>query len=238
MKSPCFLIAPAILLLVFTVGCNSGEHATAEPTELSLAEQVAAVRSGKSDRIQLEQTPLSDDDLQGMSELSNLRELLIDDVRSKVTAAGVKQLAALPKLEHLRIRGGGIDDAALAAIMELKSLHILNVPQATFGDDALVHLKSLPYLESFRFGSSQVSDAGMQTLRELPALKRLHLIDVPITDVGLADLAKIEQLESLYIDGAQLSDGAFDELFRQRPGLHVHINQEHHDRDPQAHKHP
>jgi hypothetical protein len=77
----------------------------------------------------------------------------------------------------------------------------------------------------------------MRTLPELPALLRLHLIDVPITEDGLRELAKIEQLESLYIDGAQLSDAALDELFRQRPGLHVHINQQHHDRDPHAHAH-
>ena len=75
-------------------------------------------------------------------------------------------------------------------------------------------------------------------LRELPSLKRLHLIDVPITDAGLAPLAGILQLESLYIDGGDVSDAALDELFRQRPDLHVHLNQQHHDRDPHQHPHP
>ena len=82
-----------------------------------------------------------------------------------------------------------------------------------------------------------VTDAGMRTLAELPALRRLHLIDVPITDAGLRVLAGREQLESLYIDGAELSEAAYDDLFRQRPGLHVHINQQHHDRDPHGHAH-
>jgi hypothetical protein len=77
----------------------------------------------------------------------------------------------------------------------------------------------------------------MKTIRELPALKRLHLIDIPISDKGLAELTAIEQLESLYIDGGDFSDAALDELFRARPGLHVHLNQKHHDRDPRNHEH-
>ena len=77
----------------------------------------------------------------------------------------------------------------------------------------------------------------MPVLAGLPSILRLHLIDVPITDAGLAELAKIERLQSLYIDGGRISDAAWDELFRQRPKLHVHINQEHHDRDPNRHRH-
>jgi hypothetical protein len=51
-------------------------------------------------------------------------------------------------------------------------------------------------------------------------------------------LASLKQLESLYIDGGQISDAGIDELFRQRPDLHVHLNAAHHDRDPHRHPHP
>jgi hypothetical protein len=143
----------------------------------------------------------------------------------------------LPNLTHFRYRGTGIDDFALGIIARgSPKLQILNVPRGDFTDSGLESLKELPDLVQLRFGSPRVTDAGMKTLAELPALKRLHLIDVPITDAGLAELAKIERLESLYIDGAMISDEAWDKLFRDRPKLHVHINQEHHDRDP--HKHP
>jgi hypothetical protein len=233
------LCLPAgLLAIVAAAGCQptlpSASDQRAEPT---LVEQMAAVHGGKSDRIQLEHTPLSDTDLETLAELTELRELLIDEPSSLISATGIRHLARLPTLEHLRIRSR-LGDDALAGIGELKTLRILNTPQTTFSDAALANLKSLPVLESFRFGSKNVTDAGMQTLVALPAIKRLHLIDVPISEVGLRALAKIERLESLYIDGAALSDGAFDELFRQRPNLHVHINQEHHDRDPHAHKHP
>jgi hypothetical protein len=227
-------------MLLALSGCRAAadQHAaSAEEQEPTLAEQVAAAREGTSDRIQVEAIPLSDDDLGKLSDVDNVRELLLDHPQSCFTAKGLRHLVGLPKLQHLRVRGAGIDDEALAQIATLVSLQILNVPRATFADAGLEQLKHLPNLVQLRFGSPHVTNAGMKTLVELPSLKRLHLIDVPITDEGLRELARIEQLESLYIDGADLSDVAFDELFRTRPDLHVHLNQRHHDRDPRKQDH-
>jgi len=231
MKLSHYMIAAVCTSQLVFTGCGSA------PSEPTLAEQIAAVRAGQSDRIQIEHTVLTDDDLRQITELTQLRELLLDNAESRFTASGINYLSGLPKLEHLRIRGGGIDDKALIHLAGLESLKILNVPQGTFGDAALVELKRLPYLVQFRFSSPRVTDAGMKTLAELPAIKRLHLINVPITDAGLATLAKIEQLESLYIDGGQFSDAAVEKLFQARPKLHVHLNQAHHDLDPNKDAH-
>jgi hypothetical protein len=217
-------------------GCMASAQRQPADTEQSLAAQAESVRTG-NDRIQVEHTALHDDDLRLLAGLAQLRVLLLDSPQSRITASGLRQIRALPKLEHLRIRGSGIDDDALAQIAEIKSLQILNLPKGTFSNEGLIHLKQLPDLVQFRFGSFRVTDAGMKTLGELPALKRLHLIDVPITDAGLRELAQIKQLESLYIDGGQFSDQALDQFFRERPDLHVHLNQQHHDRDPQTLEH-
>jgi hypothetical protein len=225
----CLAIVAALLLLA--AGCQ----AVAQPQsseEASLEAQIASVRGGQSDRIHIETVPLGDDDLARLSELTALRELLVDEPRSLFSPAGLQRLKGLPNLTHLRIRGE-IDDVALAELAELKSLKILNVPQGTFSDEPLASLRQLPQLEQLRFGSKRVTDTGVKTLADFPALLRLHLIDVPITDAGLRELMSIERLESLYIDGGEFSNAAVDELFRTRPTLHVHFNQQHHDRDPQ-----
>jgi hypothetical protein len=39
-------------------------------------------------------------------------------------------------------------------------------------------------------------------------------------------------LWSLYLDGAGVSEGAWGGYFEQRPDVHVHVDQVHHDRDP------
>jgi hypothetical protein len=214
----------------------SGCQGSSTPTEPTLSHQLDLVRAGKSDLIQVEKQVISDGDLALLADARSLRVLLIDNDESLITAAGLKHIAALPKLVHLRLRGAGIDDAALAEIAKLSTLEILNLPQGEFTDEGLVALKSLPELVQFRFHSPNVTDDGLKTLAQFPALKRLHLIDVPLTDAGLKTLAGMENLESLYIDGGHFSDEALDELFAKRPQLHLHLNQEHHDRDP--HKHP
>jgi hypothetical protein len=220
------------------VGCNGPNQASVadeSPAEKSLQDQISAVENGTTTRILIEATPLSRNDLPKLLSLKPLTELLLDNPDSEIRDSWF--LMRLPNLTHLRFRGTGMDDAALGIISKrAPKLQILNVPRGEFTDSGLETLKGLPDLVQLRFGSQRVTDAGMKTLAELPVLLRLHLIDVPITDAGLAELAKNERLESLYIDGGNISDEAWEELFRQRPKLHVHINQEHHDRDP--HKHP
>jgi hypothetical protein len=223
--------------MLILAGCGAASSKQ-DPAEQSIVAQAAEVRAEKTDQIQIEKTPLGDDDLKALAGLENLHILLLDSPDSQFSAEGLKQLAGLLAIEHLRIRGRGVDDPALTQFSELKSLRILNVPHGTFTDAGLDSLKGLPDLVHLRFGSPHVTDAGMKTIGELTALKRLHLIDVPITDAGLRDLAQMRQLESLYVDGGRFSDGAIEELFRLRPDLHVHLNQQHHDRDPQKYEHP
>ena len=212
-----------------------GSVAVAE--EAPLEDQITAVQRGETTRILVEREVLGDDDLVEIAKLAPLVDLLLDNDQSQFTLPGVAPLAELPQLQHLRIRGRGIDDAALAEIAKLKRLRILNLPRGSFTDAGLAHLAELADLEMFRFGSPAVGDEGMKTIARWPAIRMLHLIDVPITDKGLAELAKIERLQSLYIDGGQITDAGWDALFRDRPRLHVHVNQQHLDRDPNRHAH-
>ena len=71
----------------------------------------------------------------------------------------------------------------------------------------------------------------------LPKLRLLQLINVAISDTGIAHLHSMKQLESFYLDGGTVSDDAIVDLIEAIPGLHVHIDQHHHDLDPQAHSH-
>ena len=222
--------------LVVVAGCGTETLPPGRATEATLAEQIAAVERGESTRIEIAETVLGDADAALIGKVLGLKELLVDHPESRLSVAGIASLAALPHLEHLRIRGRGIGNACLVELARCENLRILNVPQASFDDDGLAALAELPKLVQLRFGSPDVTDRGMQILAGFPTLVRLHLIDVPITNEGLMELAKIERLESLYIDGGNITDDGWDELFRLRPKLHVHVNQQHHDRDP--HKHP
>lgn len=231
---PRRLAAGAALLLaaVSFTGCGRSET-----SELPLYLQAAEVDAGTRDTILVEKVALGDVDLDSLAYVTGLQNLLCDNPDSQFTAAGLNALTRLKNLRHLRLRGHGIDDAALSEIANISSLRILNIPQAEISDAGLTHLAELPNLEQLRIGGPNVSSAGIEKIAALLALKRLHTIDIPVDDDALRLLGGMKHLESLYIDGGKFSDAAVEELFRARPELHVHFNQEHHDRDPHRHSH-
>jgi hypothetical protein len=160
-----------------------------------------------------------------------LRALLVED--AQVTHAGLQALLDCPQLEHLRMRHARVDDVDIELLCRLPRLRMLNLPHAVFSDQSLRRLARLPALEMLRFSSPHVTDEGIAALADAPQLRFLHIIDCPISDRSLLALASCAHLESLYIDGASLSDDAIVTLFERRPSLHLHLDQKHHDRDPQ-----
>lgn len=226
----------ALVLLLATcssLGCS-------RPTEQAIPEaswpaQIAAVKSGESDRLEVTQQAIGDDELKQLEGLDQLRELLID--KGKMSAASLAALTKLPRLEHLKIRGARIDDEGFRQLCAIHSLKRINLPQADLTDEGLQPIAELKDLESLRFGSPRVTNAGLATIAQVKTLRWLHLIEIPLGDAALKSIAELPKLESLYIDGGQFSDQAWDEFFRARPGLHVHVDQKHHDRDPHGHSH-
>lgn len=239
LRSACVL-----LLVLALAGCEKPVEVPpqqrAQPViagELAFADQIAEVKSGKRDRIQVERNPIDDEQLQKLNDARQAEVLLLDHPDNKIGESGIALIATMPKLMHLRLRGVNIDDAAAARLAKVKSLQILNLPQSELTDSGLAELTKLENLVQLRVGSSKLTDSGLEALKQFPKLKRVHLIDVPITDAGLAVFESLPKLESLYIDGGNVSDAAYERLFKAKPGLHVHVDQAHHDRDPNAHPH-
>ena len=93
----------------------------------------------------------------------------------------------------------------------------------------------MPALRNLRLGIKDGNNRHGRAVATLSRLRTVHLIRVAITDEGLQALAKMPQLESLYLDDSSITDAGWTWLFEENPQLHVHINQKHHDRDPQKH---
>src|SRR5204863_9456816 len=96
------------------------------PPELPLHAQVAEVDAGTRETILVEKVALGDVDLDSLAFVTGLQNLLFDNPDSQFSAAGLASLRRLTNLKHLRLRGHGIDDAALAQIANIRSLRILN----------------------------------------------------------------------------------------------------------------
>ena len=196
-------------------GCGPAQQPAksgpAAQLETSFEEQLAAVRSGEVDRIEIRFRALSMDELAELQQLTDLKQLRLE--QTPITDEGVELL------------------------LNLRELKILNLPRARFTDRALARFRQFSKLELLRCGSPQVSDDGIAHIRQLSRLRFLHLIDTPITDAGLKHLYGMTQLESFYIDGGNVTEAGLGELLKALPALHMHVRGDHLANDPNADKH-
>ena len=214
------------------VGCASPatDSATDAKATPPFADQLRAVREGESDRIEVA-VPPGPGDWESLRGLAGLRVVVLGRGVAGDTEAAI--LATLPDLERLVLRQSPLADTGFAALAGCRSLRDLNVPQAACTSAGIERLAALPTLKSLRLGGSNLKGPDVaRAIATLPGLTSLHLIDVAIGDDGLDALAKAQTLQNLYLDGAGVSDAAWKRYFEARPGVHVHVDQAHHDRDP------
>ncbi|MBI2479095.1 MAG: hypothetical protein HYV60_10820 [Planctomycetia bacterium] len=221
-----------LAISVILGGCGA-PPAPSEPTFRELLEQV---RRGEATEIITATEPITDEQLALLVDLPTLKHLALDNFQG--TPEGLRLITALPSLQRLQLRGGEIGDDTMAVIAGCVSLKNLNLPDAQFTDVGLAALKTLPQLELLRFHSPHVSDEGLAQIAGMKRLRFLHLIGVPVTDQGLTHLESMKQLESFYIDDAFVTDEGLERLLKALPTLHLHINQQHSDRDPSKGTHP
>ena len=220
-------------------GCGRQETAGLQPTGVavtpSVAERIAAVRSGDSDRLVADR-PLTDDEWESLRALPGLRELVLAQGVANDRRAEI--FATLPRLERLVLRESPLTDQGFRVLATCTALRDLNVPQAACTAEGIRALESLPRLQSLRRGGSALAGPEVcAAIVGMGGLRSLHLIDVPIGDEGLRILAGLSALGNLYLDGAGVSDEAWSEYFRRHPHVHVHVDQAHHDRDPNRDRH-
>lgn len=147
----------------------------------------------------------------------------------------VDLITRMPKLEQLHLRRAPITDEMLARIATSPTIWLLNLPAAVVTPSAIESLESMPMLRNLRLGIKDGTNRHARAVAKLKRLRTVHLIGISVSDDGLQALAALPQLESLYLDGSAVTEGGWTWLFQNHPQLHVHIDQKHHDRDPQKH---
>ena len=202
----------------------------------SIAERIRAIQAGESFELRLK-TKAPPSLLNQLAHLDGkLLDLLLDG--GGIDDQTISLINRLPQLEHLRLRGCRITDEGIRSYASSKlSLRVLNLPHSELTAAGIAELTKLPKLRQLRLGGSRIDDRAVREIAEIQELRSLHLIGPRITSVGLKALAKTPKLASLYIDDCPLPDAAWEDLFRDKPGLHVHIDQMHHDRDPSFEPH-
>ncbi|MDG2223444.1 MAG: hypothetical protein P8L85_18830 [Rubripirellula sp.] len=193
------------------------------------------IRRDARTSLHIQNFPVTDDMIPNVKDLEQLSTLVFD--KGAVTDKSMETIASLPFLQHLRLRLSPITDDGLRELSKSKSLWFLNLPHSEVTAAGVAELQRIPSLRQLRLGSPNLGNEVTREIAKFPAIRGIHLIGVPVTDEGLKTLAEMPYLESLYLDDSAVTQTGWDWLFREHPSLHVHVNQNHLDRDPKRHTH-
>ena len=180
---------------------------------------------------------VTNETLTGLHFLPDLRHLNLID--TKVTSAGIAQIAELVQLKTLSIRAApAVDDTALDHLGKLKQLEWLDLGDTAVTDDGLaklrylqnltmldlsgtrisneglVHLRGLSHLIDLRLSATRIDDAGLTTVGQLKGLQALRLGKTLISNAGLRDVAALRELQSLDLWPTDVSASGLRHLAR------------------------
>jgi len=196
-------------------------------------EQLALLQKSNESVARIDSFTIDDAMLQKLVSIDRLTTIQVE--AESISLDTIVSIAKMPKLEQLHIRGAAIDDEMFAALAESTTIWLLNFPNANVSPAGLECLAKMPALRQLRLGINDGDNSHGRAVATLSRLRAVHLIRVAITDEGLHSLAKMPHLESLYLDDSSITDAGWTWLIEKSPQLHVHVNQQHHDRDPQSH---
>src|ERR1041384_4517369 len=169
--------------------------------------------------------PFSDESFQyyqGMKQLQQFNAGLTTLAWLDIGDEGVKRLAPLTQLKHLRLNNTTIKDPA--CFQALVNLESLDLGDSYVLDDSLSPLANMKDLRRLNLLGTLVTDEGLKHLRELTRLEDLDLYGVRITDSGVSHLRKLTALRRLNLLGAQITDASAEILsqFRELRDLNLY----------------
>jgi len=237
------LIGAAVACLVATVAIIANRDRL-EPlvipapkiaAESLFDEMIAQIRRDESEVLHVTDFKVDDAMCQKLRGIDSLQHVILD--RGVITDKGVAAIASLPNLQHVRLRLSPVTDSGLRELTKCKKLWLVNLPHSRVTAAGIAELESLPKLRQLRLGTDAEGTEICRSIAKLTSLRGIHLIGVGVTDEGMKLIADMPHLESLYLDDSAVTDTGWSWVFSTKPHLHVHIDQQHHDRDPHAHRH-
>src|SRR5215831_18420220 len=169
--------------------------------------------------------PFSDESFQyyqGMKQLETFSAGLTTLAWLDIGDEGVKRLAPLSQLKHLRLNNTTIKDPK--CFEGLVNLESLDLGDAYVLDYSLAPLANMRKLKRLNLLGTLITDEGLKYLSDLTALEDLDLYGVKITDDGVAHLRKLTALRRLNLLGSQVTDASADILsqFRELRDLNLY----------------
>ncbi len=172
-------------------------------------------------RLDLWDTPMTDEGCRHLSRLPNLIRLRLD--YTPVGDVGLAALGDATALHHLSLFQTNVGDAGLRGLSRSRSLGILEVASPHLTDDGLQDLWQIPTLVELRLDTcGGFTDVGMRHLSRIATLQLLQVTACPnVTSAGVAHFAGHAELETLDLTDCAITPDCVETL-RTLPAL-VHV---------------
>jgi uncharacterized protein (TIGR02996 family) len=139
---------------------------------------------------------------------------------------GLQGLENLSHLRELHLAGTAITDVTLRRLAGLTRLRVLDLSLLfdRISDEGLVALRGLSELEELRLGdNANLTNRGLANLAALTRLVDLDLRNTGISDGGLAQLHGLKELDLVLAAGSQVTIAGAEELVAILPQVAVAI---------------
>ena len=179
----------------------------------------------KLQKVELQGAVASDDAATALAAATTITDLQLSE--GGLTDEGVKQLAALTKLQSLTLtQNPKVKGTTIPALVAAKDLNSLTVTGCPLGDlIGWSALKKLPKLTTLSLARAQVTDAGLKELGQLAQLTTLSLEGTPLTDAGLAELVRLRALKSLTVMDTKITDEAVATLSQMKQLTYLGVSE-------------
>jgi Leucine-rich repeat (LRR) protein len=176
------------------------------------------LRSLSSVRIlNLAETSITDAGWKHLVAMSGLRSLTVSDCH-RLTPLGFMQLGSLTNLTTLIADDTAFSDDDVQIVASLPALVVLSLERTELTDTGLAELTSAKKLQQIFLDGTGVTDAGLVRLSSLSALRVLSLSRTKVQGPGLSRLVTLPNLRELRLRGAPLQESVGTHLL-QLPNL-------------------
>ena len=152
----------------------------------------------------LERVAATDDAMVHLKSLYGLQTLMLN--HSRISDAGLANLAMVASLEWLELPGTQITDCGLAHLKRLTRLEGLDLTGTRVAGPGLANLAGASALRRLWISETTVTDSGLEHLKGLVNLEELDLRNTRLTDAGLRHLRGLTNLKTLWLDQTQVTD--------------------------------
>lgn len=153
-----------------------------------------------------------DEQLRLLKAFKKLHELSLAD--SRVTDAGLKEVARFEMLTKLDLTRTAIGDAGLQEIARLKNLTILTLIRTKVTDAGLTELTGLTRLRQLLLGQTGITDKGIHEIVKLKDLSYLGMMGTKVSDAGVAELSELVHLTTLILGGPDITEASVTQLVK------------------------